>query len=134
MEWNRVDTWAQMGGVLTDTRGSGLKGVMDCRHHYRLLWATLPAAPLFHVEQSGGFEGLAFPFSLSSLCFRLGLRGLVSLSLRGPLFLWGAGIQFPWGLVRIRVSTYCETCPGSGIYMGSRGKTPKRNKQTKETR
>ena len=55
-----------------DTRGRMLKGVMD----YRLLWATLTAAPLFHVEHSPeSLEGVEpFPFSLLLLCC-LGLRG-----------------------------------------------------------
>ena len=117
-----------MGGVRTDTRGRMLKGVMDCRHPCRhpfpgcSYWHRLPLAPLFPEALKGWIS-----LSLSSLLLCLGWRGF---GLRG---LWGFGwpeFGCPGGPVKIRVSTYCETGPASGIYMGSEGKTPEQNTKT----
>jgi hypothetical protein len=77
----------------------------DALPHLARYPCRLYRAPSLSLSQ--GFEGLAFP-SLSSLPIRLGLRGLA----------WGAGIRNCADPAKLRVSTYCETGPASGIFTG----------------
>ena len=117
-----------MGGVRTDTRGTGIKGVMDCRHHCRHPWRTTflgcsyRRLLAFPIGLPLGLQlGLGFP-SLVLPSVRLGLRAF---GWRGPwAFSWrGLGScpgcwPCPGAPCKIGVSTYCEKRLSSGIFTG----------------